>query len=161
MRTGFFAPGSVVWDVRSGNKYDAIRETIHRTTIFRNIPNLDVLQFTETVVAREREQSTGFGRGIAIAHGRSAIVPTSAVALGISRQGIEYNSFDNLPVHILFVVASHPDHQIDYLRILSSLATLGRSDIFRKEVLSCLCQEEVERKVHTAFNGLFSRVATS
>lgn len=161
MRTGFFAPGSVVWDLQSGNKYDAIRETIHRTTIFRNIPNLDVHQFTETVVAREREQSTGFGRGIAIAHGRSAIVPTSAVALGISRQGIEYNSFDNLPVHILFVVASHPDRQIDYLRILSSLATLGRSDIFRQEVLSCLCQEEVERKVHTAFNGLFSRAATS
>ncbi len=157
MDTGFFSPGSVVWDLQSVDKFDAIRETIRRTTIFRTIPNLDLQEFTTSVVQREKEQSTGFGRGIAIAHGRTVQVPTSEVALGVSRTGLEYDSFDGLPVHLLFIVASHPDRQIDYLRILSSLATLARNEIFRKDLLSCLCQEEVQTKVCSAFNGVLRR----
>lgn len=157
MATGFFQPGSVVWDLQSVDKYDAIGETIRRTTTFRTIPLLDIAEFTNAVIAREREQSTGFGRGIAIAHGRTDTVPTSEVALGVSRRGIEYESFDGQPVHLLFVVASHPERQIDYLRILSSLATMARSEMFRQDLLACLCQEEVERKVSSAFNGVLRR----
>ncbi|TVR71924.1 MAG: PTS sugar transporter subunit IIA [Spirochaetaceae bacterium] len=157
MHQGFFAPGSVVWDLAGRNKYEAIRDTIHGTTTFRSIPGLDLQEFTREVIAREEEQSTGFGRGIAIAHGRTPQVPTSEIALGVSRGGIDFQAFDGRPVHLLFVVASHPDRQIDYLRILSSLATLARSELFRQDLLACLCPEEVERKVSSAFNGVLQR----
>lgn len=157
MQQGFFPPGSVVWDLAGTDKFSAIRETIHRTTTFRSIPGLDLEQFTRAVLHREQEQSTGFGRGIAIAHGRTVQVPTSEIALGVSRAGLDYRAFDGMPVHLLFVVASHPDRQIDYLRILSSLATLARNELFRQELLECLCGEDAERKVCSAFNGVLRR----
>lgn len=153
----FFAPGSVIWDLYSTNNLDAIRETVQRTSVFHAIPGLDVDNFAETVVRRELEQSTGFGHGIAISHGRTEQVPTSEIALGVSREGIEFHAFDGMPVHLLFVVASHPDQQIDYLRILSSLATMARNELFRRELLSCLCQEEAQQKVSTAFSGVLQR----
>lgn len=156
----FFAPGSVVWDLHSTDKFDAIRETIFRTTIFDRIPGLDVDLLSDAVVAREREQSTGFGHGIAIAHGRRPEVPTSEIALGVSRQGIDFQAFDGMPVHLLFVVASHPERQIDYLRILSSLATMARNELFRRELLACLCQEEAQQKVCSAFSGVLQRTAS-
>ena len=153
----FFSPGSVIWDVRSTDKFDAIRETIYKTTVFHMIPGLDIETFSDAVVNREREQSTGFGHGIAIAHGRTGQVATSEIALGVSRHGIDFQACDGLPVHLLFVVASHPDRQIDYLRILSSLATMVRNELFRRELLACLCQEEVQQKVCDAFSGVLQR----
>lgn len=157
MHRSFFPPGSVVWDLAGTNKYRALSDIIHHTTTFRSIPGLDLDAFTREVINREREQSTGFGRGIAIAHGRTSQVSTSEIALGVSREGIDYQAFDGKPVHLLFVVASHPERQIDYLRILSSLATLARNELFRQDLLACLCQEEVERKVCNAFQGVLRR----
>ena len=155
--SGFFAPGSVIWDLHSTNNLDAIRETIHRSSVFSSIVGLNVDAFADAVVQRELEQSTGFGHGIAIAHGRTQQVTTSEIALGVSRHGIEFYAFDGMPVHLLFIVASHPDQQIDYLRILSSLATMARNELFRRELLSCICQEEAQQKVFHAFSGVLHR----
>lgn len=157
MYTGFFAPGSVVWDLGVHDKFEAIRRTIYDTTTFSSVPGLNLEEFTRAVIAREREQSTGFGRGIAIAHGRTAQVPTSEIALGVSREGLDFQAFDGRPVHLLFVVASHPERQIDYLRILSSLATLARNELFRQELLACLCREEAEKKMSSAFQGVLQQ----
>lgn len=152
--SSFFIPGSVVWDLESSEKEAAIRETILRSTPFHRVKNLDVVRFITSVLTREREQSTGFGRGIAIAHGRDEAIPTSTVALGISRRGIEFDSFDGRPVHLLFIFGSHPDRQIDYLRILSSLATLAHDERFRSELMDCLGAEDAQRKVCVAFDGV-------
>lgn len=161
MQHDFFAEGSVVWDLQSTSKFDAIRETIERTTVFDRIPGLDQASLAEAVIRRECEQSTGFGHGIAISHGRSWSVPSSAIALGISRRGIEYEAFDGLPVHLLFVVASHPERPIDYLRILASVATIARNDGFRHEILSCGGAEIAQKKVCASFNTAFQRAIAS
>ncbi len=153
MSCDFFGPGSVVWDLQSPTKFDAIHETIHRTRVFAEIPGLDIDRFTAAVIAREKEQSTGFGRGIAISHGRDPVVADSRVALGVSRHGIEFDSYDGQPVHLLFVVANHPDKHVDYLRILSSLTTVVRNEIFRHEIMSAICCEEVETKMGSALRG--------
>lgn len=156
MNCNHFGPGSVVWDLRSSDKYKAIRETIHRSTVFSSIPGLNVHSFSEAVVRRELEQSTGFGYGIAIAHGRDPVVNESRVALGVSQTGIEFLSYDGQPVHLLFVVANHPEKHVDYLRILSSLATLARKELFRREILNALCREEAELRMGRALQGVMA-----
>jgi len=153
----YFGPGSVVWDLQSSDKFDAIRETIYRSTVFSSITNLDLDTFSNAVIKREREQSTGFGYGIAIAHGRDPVIHKSQVALGISREGIEFMSYDNQPVHLLFVVANHPEKHVDYLRILSSLAILARNELFRREILTALCSEEAELRMGRAMQGVLAR----
>jgi PTS system nitrogen regulatory IIA component len=153
---GLFYPGGIVWEVESTHKYDAIREIVRRATVFNETDGLDVERFTERVIEREKLQSTGFGHGVAVAHGRTPDVDESIVALGVSRTGIEYDAIDDEPVHLLFIVANHPDKQMDYLRILSSLVALVRNSSFRLELLSCLCQEEMQKKLRGA---LSSRIA--
>ncbi len=157
MNCEHFGPGSVVWDVQSRDKYEAIRETVDRSTVFSAIPNLNLKKFTQAVITREREQTTGFGHGIAIAHGRDPVIDESRVALGVSRNGIEFGSPDGQPVHLLFVVANHPDKHVDYLRILSSLAIIVRNEFFRREILSALCREDVERKMGHAIRGILAK----
>lgn len=148
----FFHTGSVVWQLESREKYAAIREVVLRAPVFRTIGGLDLNEFARIVLEREQLASTALGHGVAVAHGRTAAVGASHIALGVSPDGIAYDSPDGRPVHLLFVVANHPEQQMDYLQIISTLARLLRNDAFRNELLSCVRQDEVETKLCNAFN---------
>jgi PTS system nitrogen regulatory IIA component len=151
-----FDAGSVVFDLTSANKYDAIREVIRRAPVFDEADGLDAARFADRVIEREKLQSTGFGHGVAVAHGRTPDVRESRIALGVSRDGIPFDSVDGRPVHLLFIVANHPDHQMDYLRILSSVVAVVRNDRFRRELLSCDEAEDVRKRLADAFASRFA-----
>jgi nitrogen PTS system EIIA component len=153
----YFDPGSVIWELESSNKYDAIREIIERAPIFTEHPGLDLSAFSKKVVERERLQSTGFGHGVAVAHGRTDQVSSPRIAVGISRSGIDFDSIDEKPVHLLFIVANHPDHEVDYLHILSTLVGMVRDEMFRREILTCAHGSVAQRKLCDVFEGLLKR----
>ncbi|MGR6779822.1 PTS fructose transporter subunit IIABC [Moritella viscosa] len=79
--------------------------------------------FLADVHAREELGNTGFEEGIALPHAKSSAVAKPAVAIGISRSGIEYGAEDGLPSKLFFMIAS-PDgganHHIEVLAELSS-----------------------------------------
>ncbi len=153
----FFDTGSVVWGVRSSDKFDAIREVISRSLVFRRIYGLDLDAFAEAVIERERLQSTGLGHGVAVAHGRTTEVLEPQIALGVSPEGIDFDAVDDEPVQLLFIIANHPDNKMDYLQILSCLVSLVRNDVFRQELLSCMTTEELENKMCSAFQNLMRK----
>lgn len=83
----------------------------------------DKAAFLQDIQAREELGNTGFEDGVAIPHAKSAAVTQPAVAIGVSKQGIEYGAEDGLPSKLFFMIAS-PDggdnHHIEVLAELSS-----------------------------------------
>ncbi|HIF9079079.1 TPA: PTS fructose transporter subunit IIABC [Photobacterium damselae] len=83
----------------------------------------DKEQFIADIYAREELGNTGFEEGVALPHAKSVAVASPAVAIGVSRQGIEYGAEDGLPSKLFFMIAS-PDgganHHIEVLAELSS-----------------------------------------
>lgn len=80
-------------------------------------------QFLQDIYAREEIGNTGFEEGIAIPHAKSAAVAQPAVAIGISRNGIEYGAEDGEASTLFFMIASPDggaDHHIEVLAELSS-----------------------------------------
>jgi len=140
-----FTPGTVVIELKSTEKYEAIRELIQEAKVFQDLPDLDA--FEQAVIQREELQSTGLGHGVAFAHGRLPDVTALKVALGISRKGIHFDSVDGKPVHLLFVFATNPTMHIDYLSCLSSLAKMVKREGFREEILACYEETEVTNKL--------------
>ncbi|MFW5745467.1 MAG: PTS sugar transporter subunit IIA [Spirochaetota bacterium] len=153
----YFDPGSVIWELKSTDKYDAIREIIHSAPIFTEDDRLQAGEFAEKVIEREKLQSTGFGHGVAVAHGRTEQVDEPRIALGISHDGIDFESYDGEPVHLLFVVANHPDHQMNYLHILSTLVAMVRNELFRRELLNCSRAEDAQQKLCSVFSHLMGQ----
>lgn len=153
----YFDSGNVIWELTSTDKFDAIREVISRARTFAEHPDLDLPAFVDKVIEREKVQSTGFGHGVAVAHGRTDQVSAPRVALGISRTGIPFDAFDGKPVHMLFVVANHPDQEIDYLHILSTLAGMVRDEMFRRDILACDHESDAHRKLCAVFGPLLER----
>jgi PTS system nitrogen regulatory IIA component len=148
-----FDQGTVIFELLSIDKFDALRELIRRAPVFREIGNLDPLE--EAVITRERLQSTGLGHGVAVAHGRAAGVQRVLIALGLSRAGIPYTSPDGKPVRLLFVIASPLSVSLDYLQSLSTLVRCLRDGSVRESLLGGIDAEEVGRLIRDAFlNGL-------
>lgn len=125
---------SVICQLEATDKTKALLEVIDSCSIFENLP--DVERFKRGVLRRERIQSTGIGHGVAIAHGKIQGIDEVHIALGLSKEGIEFGSEDGMPVHLLFVIASSPAIQFEYLHALSAILRSVRSETMRNHLLS-------------------------
>lgn len=137
------------------DKYDAIKELINKAPDFNYIKNKKKLE--QAVIECEKIQCTGFGSGVAIAHGKTDEVNQIVVVLGISNKGIRYNSIDGKPVNIMFMIASPPNKPAEYVYALSAVARMISNDCFKKEILTADCIENIKRKVCEAFKNILLR----
>ncbi|NCB01571.1 MAG: PTS sugar transporter subunit IIA [Spirochaetia bacterium] len=128
------ASGTLICHVHSTEKVPAIHEVIDKCTPFSTLNDID--KFKKSVIQRELIETTGIGHGIAIAHGKVRLLDEVKVGLGLSECGIEYHAKDGKPVHFLFVIASSPTKQFEYIRTLSTLLRTVRSPEVREELLS-------------------------
>lgn len=141
--------GAVVSNLISKDKFSAIDELVSKATIFQNIKNKE--DFLKAVYQRENEKTTGFGHGVAVAHGKISTMKDIKIALGISRGGIQYNATDGKPVYLLFLVASDPAKSQKYLETLSFLMRIVRNEDFRKQLLNCTTPQEAEALLDQEF----------
>ncbi|WFB47608.1 PTS fructose transporter subunit IIABC [Vibrio coralliilyticus] len=108
-------------DLQATTKQEVFEELIELLSNNHRIS--DKAQFLSDIQAREEIGNTGFEDGVALPHAKSAAVSQPAVAIGISRQGIEYGAEDGHPSKLFFMIASPDggaDHHIEVLAELSS-----------------------------------------
>ncbi|NRF31693.1 PTS fructose transporter subunit IIABC [Vibrio coralliilyticus] len=108
-------------DLQATTKQEVFEELIELLSNNHRIS--DKAQFLSDIQAREEIGNTGFEDGVALPHAKSAAVSQPAVAIGISRQGIEYGAEDGQPSKLFFMIASTDggaDHHIEVLAELSS-----------------------------------------
>lgn len=124
--------GNSICEVTAMEKKKAIMQVIDTCTVFSSLPDMD--RFKRAVLRRERIETTSIGHGVAIAHGKILGIDRVYVGLGVSREGIVYDSLDGMPVHLLFVIASSPITQIVYLHVLGKLLETARRPDMRRRL---------------------------
>ena len=60
--------------------------------------------FKKAIIERESIVSTGIGMGIAVPHAKLSDYNQFFIAIGIHQQGVEWNSLDGAPVHLIFMI---------------------------------------------------------
>ena len=66
---------------------------------------------------REELGSTGIGRGVAVPHTKHPSVDRLIGTVGVSQEGIDFQSLDGEKVHLFFLLVSPPDRPGDHLRV--------------------------------------------
>jgi len=84
---------------------------------------------------RERILSTGIGYGIAIPHVKIASVTDFVAAVGVSKEGIPFDSLDGKPVHVIVMIAGPDGQNEEYLRILARFTAVLKSEQTRKRLI--------------------------
>ena len=131
----------VVLELQADRKWDVIREL----TAVLDAENavVDLEQLLAAVIRRERESSTGIGRGVAIPHAHEDIIRREFLAIGISRAGIEFDAIDGEPVHIVALLATPKKHQKRHMELLASLSRLLQDADVRARLLAASDVEAV------------------
>ena len=147
-----FIHGSVICNLEHTDKFQAIHELIEKAPIFKKVGNRKKIE--HAVVQREYIESTGLGKGVAVAHGKCPQVKQVLVALGISRRGVQFDSVDGSPVNFLFLVANPPKAWDEYLETLSDLVTMMRDSRFRRLLLKRGNEYRIEGILHRKMEAL-------
>lgn len=129
---GLLHPDRVL-DLRATTKGDALVEVCRAVGKASEVADPAALE--KAVLEREQVMSTGIGLGIAVPHAKVASVKDFVVALGRSRAGIDFQSLDGKPVHLVVLIAGPVDRQARYLQILASVTLRLKEERVRRALL--------------------------
>ena len=121
--------GSIIANLNARDKKGAIDELALAVSKTTKAPAKEI-----ATVLMEREQlgSTGIGGGIAIPHGKLDSVRSIIVGFGLSKEGVEYESLDNKPVHIFFLLLTPENSTGGHLKVLAQISKLLKMNQFKK-----------------------------
>lgn len=103
----------------------------------------DQEQFLQAIWEREDKGSTGIGFGVAIPHGKSNAVKRAGIAFGYSRGGIDYQSLDEKPAHIFFMIAVPESSEDEHLQVLAKLSRMLVYEDFRQQLAHLTSKENL------------------
>jgi PTS system nitrogen regulatory IIA component len=85
---------------------------------------------------REALGSTGIGKGIAVPHVRSTMIAERALLVARSAKGVEFDSMDGGPVHLLFLIVAPPlERDLLYLKMVAEIVRSTRLTRTRQKLL--------------------------
>ena len=115
----------------------------------------DLNAYTELVLKREEEGSTGVGEGIAIPHGKGDCVTEPGLVAMVVPNGVEYDALDGKPVNLLFMIAAPNTSDNVHLDVLSRLSTMLMDTEFKNKLTSAKSKEEFLNIINETENEKF------
>ena len=110
----------------------------------------DLEAYRQEVYRREEEGTTGVGEGIAIPHGKGAFVDKPGLAAMVVKDGVDYDSLDGEPVHLIFLIAAPNTKDNVHLDVLSKLSVLLMDENFSRALQNAKSPEEFMKIVDEA-----------
>lgn len=136
----------IIDNIRSKDKEGAIEEALKML-----LPKVDIKNGSDiikTLLDREELGSTGIGNNIAIPHARVEEIDGIVSVFARSREGIDFNSLDGKPVHLLFLVLSGEDATNDLLNALSQISKLLLKENVKENLLNARDKEELYKIIY-------------
>jgi len=118
--------------LKSTAKKDALKEMVELIAASDKIK--DKKEFFEAINEREEIMSTGIGLGIAVPHAKIHSVTDLVMAMGISKEGIEYDALDDKPVYIIVIIGASENQQNEYVRTLARVTLFLKNPRIREEI---------------------------
>ena len=120
-------------DITATSKDAAIRELCE--LVGDNPAVRDIDSFYSAIRSREAIMSTGIGMGIAIPHAKTSFLQDFVMAVGRSKEGIDFDSHDGLPVHIIILIGANDTQGEEFLRVLAEVGYVFKDESFAQRFL--------------------------
>ena len=121
------APGNVLTSVRATSKKQALQELSKHAS---QVTGLHDRTIFDVLLERERLGTTGVGRGIAIPHGKLSELDRLHGIFTVLEQPIEFDSVDDQPVDLIFLLLAPESAGADHLKALARVSRLLRDSNF-------------------------------
>jgi len=131
----------VLSDLKGTDKSSVLRELSN--VLVKPCQVTSVEELLQVLLDREKLGSTGIGEGIAIPHGRLKKLKKFFVSFGRSVKGVDFDSIDQKPSHLFFLVIAPENSAVDNLKLLGRIVTLLKEPSFKKRLMEVSSQREL------------------
>lgn len=134
-------------DLKAKSKDQMIIELCKILNSDKRITDLNL--FIEDVTEREALGSTGIGFKIAIPHTKSKYVTKPSLVFGRTEHGVDFESLDNEPARLFFLIAMPQAESNSHLKVLALLSRNLIHEEFRDQLLEAKTAKEALEILYT------------
>ncbi|GIW43059.1 MAG: PTS fructose transporter subunit IIA [Candidatus Binatia bacterium] len=132
--TDILDPALVLPDLQGKSKDEVLREFAEK--IHSVHPEIPPDELVAVLWEREQGGTTAIGDGIAIPHGRLRGVQQIVAAFGRHRKGVDFQSIDGKPTHLIFLLVLPEESVGLHLKALARVSRLLKDPAVRQNLLS-------------------------
>jgi len=145
--TGHLNIKAISANLKATTKQKVLEELTELLIDANEIKEQDRDEIIKVLSARESIGSTGIGYGVAIPHGKSQAIETVMLAIGYSKEGINFDSIDGKPVNLFFLLLTSPEHGQLHLKLLARLSRFLKDRFFRESLLKAKTEEDIYKAI--------------
>jgi PTS system fructose-specific IIA component/PTS system nitrogen regulatory IIA component len=151
----FVSAPAIRADLAAFDKPGAIRELVESLAAAGSIKQADAEGIIAAIMKREELGSTGIGRGVAVPHTKHASVERLVGTVGVSSEGVDFNSLDGDKVQLFFLLVSPLDRPGDHLRALENISRQLRDETFCRFLKQAKTTRDIQLLLEEADNNQF------
>lgn len=138
-----FSEKAIIVNLESTEKDELFEEMVVK--LQQVYPELDRDEAVRDLNDRESKMTTGIMHNVAIPHAEVNNIKGTIGAIGITHNGIDYDSLDKAPVYLVFMLLAGNGETEAHIQILKQLATVLQIPTFVNDILECKTAADVYR----------------
>jgi mannitol/fructose-specific phosphotransferase system IIA component (Ntr-type)/NhaP-type Na+/H+ or K+/H+ antiporter len=124
----FLQEENIVTDLRGRTKEEAIERLTDVLIRSHHLSQVDPQALRRSILEREAEVSTCLGGGLAVPHGELPEGLPMVGVMGLSREGLLFETPDDRPIHCMVLLATPRGERDRHLEVLAALARTLATD---------------------------------
>ncbi len=130
------------------HKLEAIEELIDLLISAHELRLGDRSEVLDAVFTREKSLSTGLEYGLAVPHGSVDCVSEIVAAIGVCKDGIDFESVDGKPAHLIVLLLIPKGKFQRHVRTLAGIARLARNQALRERIYAADSPTDVMEAIY-------------
>jgi mannitol/fructose-specific phosphotransferase system IIA component (Ntr-type) len=130
--TEILSPAHIQIALAATTRDDALRELVALLAATGEVDSPPAAM--AALLDRERTRTTGIGGGLALPHGKTHAVKKLVAALGKSAAGLDFQSIDGRPAHLIVMLLSPPEATTPQIQALARISRILSLEAMRKRL---------------------------
>jgi len=141
---------ATISELKTGDRDGVIAELVASLDKAGRLGKGSCQEIVKVVIKREREASTGMGKGVAVPHVKHQAVKDVVAAIGQSSAGIDFSALDKQPVYSVILLISPVDNPDKHLQAMENVFKHLQQEKFRRFLRQSRTAEQIESLLREA-----------
>jgi len=149
----FIVNDAIIADLKATDRDGALRELVTALAGAGALPADAVDEVIASLIKREQNGSTGFGKGVAVPHVKHPKISKMAGTVGRSINGIDFAALDHQPVFSVVLLLSPENQPQQHLQAMNAVFNNLQKDTFRRFLRQSATSQAIAELLEEADQG--------
>jgi mannitol/fructose-specific phosphotransferase system IIA component (Ntr-type) len=141
-------------ELKAGGRDEVISELVAALDKAGRLGRGNRKDIIRALIKREKEASTGMGKGVAVPHVKHSAVKNMVATIGQSSRGIDFSALDKQPVYSVILLLSPVEQPDKHLKAMEKIFRHLLQERFRRFLRQCQSAGQIEELLREADEDL-------